>query len=74
MRHIISGLTLLLTPVIVNGLLALLRQPRQAEQGKVYLPKFLAVIGLISSTIFLIPTMITAFSGEALWIPIGFSW
>lgn len=72
MRHIISGLTLMLIPVIVNGLLACLRQPRQAERGKVYLPKFLAVIGLISSTIFLILTMITAFSGEALWIPIGF--
>ena len=71
-RYVIRGLTFLLIPIIVNGVLGYLRQPKQAEDGKVYLPKFFAIFGTIASTIFLIPAVITAFSDEPLWIPILF--
>ena len=72
MRYIISGLTFLLIPIIVNGVLGYLRQPKQAEDGKVYLPKFLAILGAIATAILFIPTVITAFSDEPLWVPILF--
>lgn len=72
MRYIIRGLTFLLIPIIVNGVFAYLRQPKQAEDGKVYLPKFFAILGTIASVIFLIPAFITVFSDEPLWVPIFF--
>lgn len=72
MRYIIRGLTFLLIPIIVNGVLGYLRQPKQSEDGKVYLPKFFAILGAIASAIFLIPTAITAFSNKSLWVPILF--
>ena len=42
------------------------------KKHKVYLPKLLLALGLISSTVFLIPTLITAFSDEPLWVTVGF--
>ena len=71
-RYIIRGLTFLLIPIIVNGVLGYLRQPEQAEDGQVYLPKFVAILGSIISAIFFIPSVITAFSDEPLWVPILF--
>lgn len=68
--YVIRGLGFLIIPIIVSGLLAFLRQPKKAEKGKVYLPKFFVIFGLITSTGFLIPTIITAFSDEPVWIPI----
>ena len=72
MSYIIRGLTFLLIPIIVSGVLGFLRQPKQAEDGKVYLPKFFAILGAIGSAIHLIPAIITAFSDEPLWVPIIF--
>ena len=72
MEHIVRGLSFLIIPIIVSGVLAFLRQPKNAEKGKVYLPKFFVILGLITSTIFLIPTIITAFSDEPIWVPILF--
>ena len=72
MEHIIRGLTFLLIPVVVNSILGYLRQPKQAEEGKVFLPKLLAILGVICFGIFIIPAIITAFLGEQLWIPILF--
>ena len=72
MRHIIRGLTFLIIPILVEGILCLLRQPQKAEPGKVYLHKFLAIFGTICSAMFLIPAMITAFSDEPIWVPISF--
>ena len=72
MRYIIRGLTFILIPIIVNGVLGYLRQPKQAEDGKVYLPKIFAILGVIASTIFIIPAIITAFLDEPLWVPILF--
>ena len=72
MEHIVCGLSFLIIPIIVSGVLAFLRQPKKAEKGKVYLPKFFVILGLITSTIFLIPTLITAFSDVPIWVPILF--
>lgn len=72
MNHIIGSLGLLLTPIIVNGIIAFLRKPKKAKDGQVYLPKLLVIIGLIDCVLFLIPTIITAFSEEPLWVTIGF--
>ena len=72
MEHIVRGLSFLIIPIIVSGVLAFLRQPQKAERGKVYLPKFFVILGLITSTIFLIPTLITAFLDEPIWVPILF--
>ncbi len=70
MKYIIGGLSLFLIPIIVNGVRVFLRQPKKAEKGKVYLPKFFAVLGFIIVSVFLIPTLITAFSDEPVWVPI----
>lgn len=72
MEFIIRALTFALIPIIVNGVFVFLRQPKTAEKGKVHLPKFFAILGTITSTIFLIPTIITAFSDEDIWVPIVF--
>ena len=71
-RYITCGLTFLLISILVNGILAFMRQPQQAEKGKVYLHKFLAILGTICSAFFLIPAIITAFMDEPLWVPIIF--
>ena len=72
MEFIIRALTFALIPIIVKGVFAFLRKPKTAEKGKVHLPKFFAILGTITSTIFLIPTIITAFSDEDIWVPIVF--
>lgn len=72
MEYIIRGLSFFIMPIIVSGVLAFLRQLKKAERGKVYLPKIFVILGLITSTIFFIPTIITAFSDEPIWIPILF--
>ena len=72
MEHIIRILTFALIPIIVNGVFVFLRQPKAAEKGKVYLPKFFAILGAITSSIFLVPAIITAFSDEDVWVPICF--
>ena len=70
MSHIIRILPFLLTPIIVRGVIAYLRQPKQAEYGKVYMPKFLGILGLVACALLFIPAGITAFSDEPLWVPI----
>lgn len=72
MEYIIRGLTFALIPLIVSGVLAVLRQPKKAVQGKVFMPKFFAIIGSVCSGIFLIPTFICAFSDESIWLTIVF--
>ena len=63
MRH-------LLISIILNGVFGCLRQPKQAEDGKVYLPRFFAILGTIIFAIFFIPAVITAFLDEPLWVPV----
>ena len=72
MKYIVRGLSFLIIPIIVCGVLSFLRQPKKTEKGKVYLPKFFVILGLITSPIFLIPTLITAFSNVPIGVPILF--
>ncbi len=72
MRHIVRGLIIFLIPIILSVVLEYVRHSKQSEDGKVYLHKFLAILGAITSVVFLIPAIITAFLDEPLWIPIIF--
>lgn len=65
MEYVIRILTFSLIPLIVSGVLALLRRPKKTEKGKVCLPIALAIVGVICSAAFLIPTFICAFSDES---------
>ena len=68
MEYIIRGLTFALIPIVVSGVLALLHRPKKTEKGKVCLPIALAIVGVICSVAFLIPTFICAFSDTSVWI------
>ena len=72
MKYIVRALTYALIPVIVGGVLALLRQPKKAEEGKVRHSLFVGILGLVCATLFLIPTLITAFSDESIWLSLIF--
>lgn len=72
MELIIRALVFALIPIIVNGVFIFLRQPKTAEKGKVHLPKFFAILGAISFSVFLVPAIITAFSDEDVWVPVCF--
>lgn len=72
MRHIILGLTFLLISILVRGILGYMRQHQKAEKGKVYLPKFFALLGIIGSSLFLILAIISVLLAEALWVPCVF--
>ena len=72
MEYIIRGLGFLIIPIMVNGILAFLKQSKETETEEVHLPNFFLILGLICSVIFLIPTIITAFLAEPIWIPIIF--
>ena len=67
---IVRGFSLLLTAVILSGVFAFLRRPRQAKAGKVFLPRTFAVLGVIGTAVFLIPAVIATFSDEPLWLSI----
>lgn len=72
MKHVIRGLTFLLISVVVNGILRYLRENKQAEYGKVHLPKLIGVLGMGASVLFLIPTVITAFTEDSLGLSFFF--
>ena len=72
MEYVIRILTFALIPLIVSGVLAILRRPKKAEAGKVFMPKAFAIVGVICSAVFLIPTFICAFSDEPIWTTIVF--
>ena len=72
MEYVIRALTFALIPLVVGGVLAFLRRPKKTEKGKVFLPKFFIIFGSIGTGIFLIPTFITAFSAESVWISAAF--
>ena len=65
MEYVIRILTFALIPIVVSGVLAFLRRPKKTEKGKVCLPIALAIVGVICSAAFLIPTFICAFSDES---------
>lgn len=72
MKYIVGSLGLLIIPIIVRAALMYLSFPKKAEKGKVYLPKFIAVLGIITSAVFLVPTVITAFTDESVWLTVIF--
>ena len=72
MKYVVRALTYALIPVIVGGVLAVLRQPKKAEEGKVRHSLFIGILGLVCATLLLIPTLITAFSEESIWLPLIF--
>ena len=72
MKYIIRGLIISVIPIILGGLLKYVKQPNLAEDGKVYFPKFFAILGLVATAIFLIPAIIIAFLDSPLWAPICF--
>lgn len=72
MKFVIRGLTFVLIPFLVSGVLALARRGKKAQEGKVYLSKFMLILGLIATTLFLIPTVITAFFVDMVWLSLGF--
>lgn len=69
MRYI----TFLIVPIIVSGILALLKRGEpNVKEGNVFMPKFFLIFGLIISTLFFIPTVITAFLKEPIWVTLIF--
>lgn len=68
MKYIFGTFGLVIIPFIVNGILSYLKYPVKAEKGKVYLPKFIVILGTIVSVLFFIPMMITVFTHKAFWI------
>lgn len=72
MKYVVRALTYALIPVIVGGVLAVLRQPKKAEEGKVRHSLFMGILGLVCATLFLIPALITALSDESIWLPLIF--
>ncbi len=72
MEYVIRILTFALIPLIVSGVLSILRRPKKAKEGKVFMPISLAIVGIICSAAFLIPTFICAFSDEPIWTTIVF--
>ncbi len=64
MDYVIRALTFALIPIIVGGVLSFLRRPKKAEQGKVYLSKSLAIVGIICSAVLLIFAFISILSND----------
>ena len=65
MFWISRALAFALIPILVSGLLTLMRISPKAEKGKVVLSKLILIIGLICMTAFLIPAFITAFANKS---------
>lgn len=57
----------------VLNILEALRRPREGEKGRVFLPKFFAILGSIFFVACLIPAIITFLLDQPLWIPILFA-
>lgn len=47
MEYVIRGLGFLITPIVVSGTIAFLRQPKEAQKERVYLPKIIVALGSI---------------------------
>ena len=57
---------------VVKGITDYLRNPKKGKEGIVRLPNLIWIIGMICSVLFLIPTFITLFTEESIWMPIFF--
>ena len=72
MEIIVRALTLALIPLAVNGVIVLLRRPRAARKGEVYLPRFVGILGILFFLLCLIPTVITLVQDEPLAVSVFF--
>ena len=67
MEYVIKGLSFLMIPIIVNGVISCFKKPEKGKKGQVYLSKFILISGTIAATVFLVPTFITVFKKESIW-------
>ncbi len=72
MKYFSTGLIIFFTTLIVQGVLSFLRRPRKGEKGKVVLPPFLAIIGIIGSVPFIVAAAYTAFAVKSIWATVFF--
>lgn len=72
MGNIVNAVSDLIRSLLTNAFGSFLKRPKKAKGRTVYLPKLIAVVGVFGSVFFLIPTLITAFSDEPIWLPISF--
>ncbi len=75
MRIALKVLCYAIIPLIVSAVISVLKKSKLEKpknEGVVYLNKALPVIGAVCSAFFLIPTFITLYSDESIWMPICF--
>ncbi len=72
MKYIVPVLCGIVMLIFIAGVIAFLRQPKATEKGKVQLPKAFAIVGSISSVLFLTVTVITYLKKEPLWVNLIF--
>ncbi|MBO5066027.1 MAG: hypothetical protein J6D06_07945 [Clostridia bacterium] len=70
MKYIVPVLCGVVMLIVIVGVVAFLRQPKETEKGKVHLPKIFVIIGGLAAVVFLIPALITYFNDEPLWVPL----
>lgn len=69
---ILRALTIILSIVSVRGVIAVIKKAPEPKERIVFLPRLLAIIGLVCAVLFLIPTVICVVLKEALWVILGF--
>lgn len=72
MDLIVRAITLVLIPLAANGVITLLRRPKQAQAGEVRAPIFIGILGVVCFLLCMIPTVITFVQDEPLAVPIIF--
>lgn len=71
MKYFVCVAGVFLLAIIISGIVALFRYPKEGSRQVCY-PKFFAILGIVSSVLFYIPTVITAFLDEPVLLPLGF--
>lgn len=65
MRYFISFISLVIIYFLANGVSVIIRKkPQDEETNLVMLPKFVLIVGILCSSVFLIPTVITLFAED----------
>jgi len=64
MRYVISFISLLTTWFLVTGVTAWIRSPKENDSNSVVLSKIVLIGGILSSIVFLVPTVILVISAN----------
>ncbi|MBQ9151351.1 MAG: hypothetical protein IJX72_03800, partial [Clostridia bacterium] len=72
MKYIIMIVGALIALLMIADFISALRERKRSDRGRVYLPGVFAVIGGVCGGFFLIPTFITLFGDESVWLSFGF--